>query len=75
MMLYAVLAVFGVLITALIVMDRRTKLRDRGRIARRDERQRVRVRDWTVMEWVFGRRAHLRITDRTRSRNSPAGED
>lgn len=64
MMVYAALALFGVLITVLIVMDRRTRHRDRSRLARRDERQRVRVRDWTVMQWVFGQRANLRITDR-----------
>jgi hypothetical protein len=65
-MFYALVAAagFGVLITGLFVMDQREKNRIRARDARRDARQRIRIRDWTVMQWVFGSRAHLRITDR-----------
>ena len=62
-MLYAAVAGFGVLISGLFVMDQFTKRRLRARDARRDERQRLRIRDWTVMQWVFGPRAQLRITD------------
>ncbi|MCW3847890.1 hypothetical protein OF829_11625 [Sphingomonas sp. LB-2] len=63
-MLYAAVGGFGALVTWLVVMDQRTKRRLRARDARRDARQRNRIRDWTVMQWVFGSRANLRITDR-----------
>ncbi|HSI17016.1 MAG TPA: hypothetical protein VK980_04545 [Sphingomonas sp.] len=56
------MAVFGVLITGLVVMDQREKRRIRSRDARRDQRQRIRIRDWTVMQWIYGSRANLRIT-------------
>ncbi|NML06814.1 hypothetical protein [Sphingomonas sp. G-3-2-10] len=62
MMLFAA---FGVL-ALIVVVPLITRFIDRKKYlaheARRHERQRVRKRDWAVMDWIYGRRGKLRIT-------------
>lgn len=44
------------------VADRRSRRRREDHLARRAERQRRRIVEWRVLEWLYGRRANLRIT-------------
>jgi hypothetical protein len=61
-MLYLAIGGVGAVTIALVVMNEGRKRKWRGRDARSAERQRKRIRDWTVMEWVYGRGGNLRIT-------------
>lgn len=60
---------------AWFVMDRRGKRRHEEHVARRAERQRRRIVEWSVLEWLYGRRANLRITHLQASENPASAED
>ncbi len=72
-MLYAALAVLCVgLALAWFVAGLRRKRHHEDREVRRAERQRRRIIEWSVLEWLYGRRANLRITYQ-RAAERPSG--
>lgn len=61
-MIYVVGAAIAAVVGVFLAFDYRAYRLSRARDARRDERQRIRVRDWTVWEWIHGRSGTRRIT-------------
>ena len=66
-MIYGVALVLAMVLglgVAWFVTDRRSRRRHEDHLARRAARQRRRIIEWSVLEWLYGRRANLRITHR-----------
>lgn len=61
-MIYIVGAAIAAVVGVFLAFDFSARRKERARDARRDERQRIRIRDWTVWEWIHGRSGTRRIT-------------